>query len=271
MPFVDLASGTEVWMEEKGAGRPILFVHGWPLSGKPWHNQLEGLSDEHHVLTIDLPGFGRSPPLEETVTIKGLATAVKDMLDALDLSDVFMLGWSMGGGVTFSYFQNFGSHRLRAAGIIDDVAMLLPGDDWVNGVDTPWSMDDLEDWRVRVHGDLEGVARDVATAEFRYPEKHAASIELLVDESAKADPRTAIEAAEDVFPADYRPVLGTMDVPVLLLYGEISNMTMPKTGPYMVDAIPDAELVLFKDSGHNPHLEEPEHFNQVVGDFAKRD
>jgi len=271
MPFVDLASGTKVWMKEKGAGKPILFVHGWPLSGKPYHNQLAGLSDEHHVLTIDLPGFGQSPPLEETVTIKGLATAVRDMLDALDLSDVFMIGWSMGGGVTFSYFQSFGSHRLRAAGIIDDVAMLLPGDDWIHGVDTPWSMDDLDEWRERVYGgDLRGIATDVATAEFRYPDRHADSIELIINESARADPRSAVEAAEDVFPADYRPVLGTMDVPVQLLYGETSNMTMPKTGPYMVEMIPEAELVLFKDSGHNPHLEEPDHFNEVVGDFAKR-
>ena len=91
---------------------------------------------------------------------------------------------------------------------------------------------------------------------------------MLVAESAKADPRTAIESAEDVFPADYRPTLGKIDVPTLLLYGEISNMTMPKTGPYMRDAIPEAELVLFKDSGHNPHLEEPERFNQVVSYFA---
>ena len=62
MPFVDLASDQKVWIEEKGAGKPILFVHGWPLSGEPCHKQLEGLSDEHHVLTIDLPGFDDSPP-----------------------------------------------------------------------------------------------------------------------------------------------------------------------------------------------------------------
>ena len=268
MPLVTVASGAKVWVEEKGEGKPILFVHGWPLSGIPWQSQLDGLSAEHHVLTIDLPGFGRSPPLEETVTIKGLATAVRDMLDARDLTDVFMIGWSMGGGVIFSYFEHFGSHRLRAAGVVDDVAMLLPGDDWLHGVDTPWSMADLDDWRARVHTDLEGVAGDVATTEFRYPDKHADTIAMLVAESAKADPRTAIESAEDVFPADYRPTLGKIDVPTLLLYGEISNMTMPKTGPYMRDAIPEAELVLFKDSGHNPHLEEPERFNQVVSDFA---
>ena len=126
MPLVTVASGAKVWVEEKGEGKPILFVHGWPLSGIPWQSQLDGLSAEHHVLTIDLPGFGRSPPLEETVTIKGLATAVRDMLDARDLTDVFMIGWSMGGGVIFSYFEHFGSHRLRAAGVVDNVAMLLP-------------------------------------------------------------------------------------------------------------------------------------------------
>ena len=175
----------------------------------------------------------------------------------------------MGGGVTMSYCQHFGSHRLRAISIVDDVAMLLPADDWINGVDTPWSMADLEDWRTRFHTDPKAVAGDVAGAEFRYPDRNRESIEMLVNESAKADPRSAVEAAEDVFPLDFRPTLGKIDVPALLLYGEVSNMTMPKTGPYTRDAIPEATLAMFADSGHNPHLEEPEKFNQVVGDFAK--
>lgn len=269
MPLVDVGAGVQVYVQERGEGKPILFIHGWPLSGEPWYRQLEGLSNEHRVLAIDLPGFGRSPPLEGQVTIKSLATAVRDLLDTMDIDDAFPIGWSMGGGVVMSYCANFGSHRLRAIGIVDDVAMLLPGDDWVHGVDTPWSMDDLDEWRARFYDDPEGIARDVATAEFRYPERHADSIELIVTESAKADPRSAVEAAEDVFPFDFRPTLEDIDVPALLLYGEISNMTMPKTGPYMRDAIPEATLVLFAESGHNPHLEEPERFNQAVGDFAK--
>lgn len=268
MPLVDVGAGVQVHVQEKGAGKPILFVHGWPLTGDAYYLQLDGLSGEHHVLAVDLPGFGRSPPLEGPVTMKGLATAVRDLLDTMDLSDVFVIGWSMGGGVVMSYCQHFGSHRLRAIGIIDDVAMLLPADDWFKGVDTPWSMDDLDEWRARFYTDPKGIARDVATSEFQYPERHADAIEMLITESAKADPRSAVEAAEDVFPMDYRPMLKDIDVPALLLYGEVSNMTMPKTGPYMRDAIPEATLVMFAESGHNPHLEEPERFNQVVGDFA---
>ena len=268
MTMVDVGGGVQVHVQSKGEGKPILFVHGWPLSGDAYYLQLEGLSDEHHVLACDLPGFGRSPPLEGPVTMKGLATAVRDLLDTLDLSDVFVIGWSMGGGVVMSYCQHFGSHRLRAIGIIDDVAMLLPGENWVEGVDTPWSTADLDEWRARFYDDAKGIARDVATSEFQFPERHADSIEMLVNLSAQADPRTAVEAAEDVFPMDYRPTLGDIDVPALLLYGGVSNMTMPKTGPWMRDAIPDATLVMFAESGHNPHLEEPERFNQAVGDFA---
>ena len=57
MPLIETPSGATMWIEDKGEGKPILFVHGWPLSGKPWRNQLEGMSHEHRVLTVDLPGF----------------------------------------------------------------------------------------------------------------------------------------------------------------------------------------------------------------------
>ena len=96
MPFVDLASGTKVWMEEKGAGRPILFVHGWPLSGKPWHNQLEGLSDEHHVLTVDLPGFGQSKD-----TSAKPAEFLIDFLPVLDIGRPVVVSPSMSGRFSF--------------------------------------------------------------------------------------------------------------------------------------------------------------------------
>jgi len=69
--------------------------------------------------------------------------------------------------------------------------------------------------------------------------------------------------------SDLRPVLGTIDVPVLLLYGAQSKIFPTDVGSWLEDAIPDARHVPFAESGHCPFWEEPEIFNEEVATFAE--
>ena len=89
-----------------------------------------------------------------------------------------------------------------------------------------------------------------------------------MQESLRADHATAMLALLDAFEQDYRPLLAGIDVPALLLYGAHSTSSTPYLRKYLEQAIPQARLEVFADSGHCLMIEEAERFNRVVGEFA---
>jgi pimeloyl-ACP methyl ester carboxylesterase len=254
---------------ERGSGAPILFVHGWPTGANVWRHQLDGLSASHRVIAVDLPGFGATPPVERP-SMHLFATAVRDFIDERGLRDVFLIGWSMGAGVVMSYNEHFGGHALRALGIVDDCPKLYPDDEWQAGVDTTFSREAVARWKATWEaGDRRAVIEELTAIEFKDPGKHADDIEWLVAESLRADPACALDALLEVMELDFRASLRSVPVPALLLYGAASKMTTPANRTFMETTIPNARLVVFEDSAHNPMLEEPDRFNHEVDAFAR--
>ena len=268
MTLVDVGNGVRLNVVEQGAGKPILLVHGWPTNSRAWKHQLDALSREHRVLAVDLRGFGDSPPVVPP-TIAVLAEDAKRLIDALGLTDVFLVGWSMGGCVVMSYCEQFGAHRLRAIGIVDVTPKLLPAEDWPVGLGTPFSAEGLDGWRGRWQRDPRSVVTAVYTMGFKNPAAHAAEIEWLVEESLRADRKTAMDALLDAFACDFRASLPRVEVPALLLYGAYSTSTTQGVREFMERTIPQARLVVFEQSGHVPMLEETEKFNRTLDEFAR--
>src|SRR5262249_31821633 len=207
-------------------------VHGWPTNSRAWKYQLEALSQEHRVLAVDLRGFGDSPSVENP-SIALFADDLRRLIEARGLGGVFLVGWSMGGCVVMSYYEQFGARGLRAIGIVDVTPSLLPADDWAVGVGTPFSAEGLEDWRTRWPDDPRSVVTDVYTMGFKSPASHAAEIEWLVQESLRADQGTAMDALLDAFACDFRASLPRVEVPALLLYGASSTSTTQDVREFM--------------------------------------
>ena len=110
MPDVTASSGllssTKVHVEDTGgSGRPVVLIHGWPLSGESWSEQVGPLSAAgYRVVTYDRRGFGRSDkPDDAATTTTRFADDLDGLLDELDLSDVTLVGFSMGGGEVARY------------------------------------------------------------------------------------------------------------------------------------------------------------------------
>ena len=268
MPLYDVGDSVQLRAVERGAGDPILLVHGWPTGAAIWKHQLEALSADHRVLAIDLPGFGGSPPMREP-TVQAFAAAVKGFIDIAELSNVFLIGWSMGAGTVMSYCEQFGAHRLRALGIVDDCPCLLPGEGWELGIDTTFSPEGVGEWEARWSRDRRSVITELSTMELKDPDRHSAELAWMVEESMKADPGGALAALMDAFACDFREGLTRVPVPTLLLYGAASQMTTPANRDFMKRTIPDATLEVFDESAHTLMVEEPEKFNRVVDEFAK--
>lgn len=100
---VETGDGALVYYEVTGDGAPILFVHGWTMSGRFWDRQVEGLAPHFAVVTMDLRGHGNSSKVLHGHTVPQYARDVRAVIEALDLHGVTLVGWSLPGPVVLDH------------------------------------------------------------------------------------------------------------------------------------------------------------------------
>src|SRR6266568_990107 len=127
----------EIYYEDHGSGKPVVLVHGWPLSGASWERQVSALLDAgYRVITYDRRGFGKSSQPTEGYNYDTFAEDLHTLISHLKLQDFTLIGFSMGGGEIARYFGRYGSKGANKAVIIGGVPpFLLKTDDNPEGVD----------------------------------------------------------------------------------------------------------------------------------------
>jgi len=129
---------TELYYYEQGEGRPVVLIHGWPLSHRMWESQITALSEAgYRVIAYDRRGFGQSGRPTAGYDYDTFAADLSDLLTQLDLTDVALAGFSMGGGEVARYLGRHGdSGRVSKAMLLGAVPpFLLKTDDNPDGVD----------------------------------------------------------------------------------------------------------------------------------------
>ena len=116
MPQIDSNGISLNYTDSGGDGRPVVLIHGWPLSGASWSEQVPALVEAgHRVITYDRRGFGDSDKPENGYDYDTFAADLAGLLDGLDLRDVTLVGFSMGGGEVARYIGSHGEDRVRSA------------------------------------------------------------------------------------------------------------------------------------------------------------
>jgi non-heme chloroperoxidase len=118
-----------------GTGRPVVLIHGWPLSAEAWSAQIEPLKQAgYRVVAYDRRGFGRSDKPADGYDYDTLAADLNGILEDLDLRDATVVGFSMGGGEAARHLTNHGSKRVRSVVFASAVPpYLLKSDDNPDG------------------------------------------------------------------------------------------------------------------------------------------
>ncbi|MBQ7418129.1 MAG: alpha/beta hydrolase, partial [Acidaminococcaceae bacterium] len=130
--LVKVSDGAHIYYEVEGTGRPVVLIHGWGCSGRFYKKNVEGLADKFMVVTIDLRGHGRSSKGIDGYRIDRLAQDIHEVVTYLDLHDILLMGWSMGGPTMLSYWKQFGKEEGRLAwlGLIDMTPFPFSSGEW---------------------------------------------------------------------------------------------------------------------------------------------
>ena len=256
-----------------GPGRPVVLIHGWPLSGESWQDQVPALQQAgYRVITYDRRGFGRSDKPLTGYDYDTLTEDLHTLLVELDVDDVTLVGFSMGGGEVARYFTRYGPERLHSVVFAAAVPpYLMKGSDNPEG---PLEKSQATEMAAQLTANEEEFYDQFMTAFF------SADGVLKVTEQQRqqalalcrqADKRAALGCMNAFGTTDFREDLPKVSVPTLVLHGD-SDATVPfeGSGQRTHAAIAGSELHLIAGAPHGCNVSHAEEFNQALLSFLAR-
>lgn len=248
----------------------LLLVPGLAMTSAYFDEVATDLSQDHEVVTVDLPGHGDAPDPAPGWTIDDAARDVRAVVDRLELRDVTLVGWSLGAGVAWTYLDLFGTDRVSRLVSVEMSPRILADGDWPHaafgGLDAAGAIHTQRALWTDPHGFLDDlVRRSFAAGSTPDP----ALLERLVAETRRCSTVAVLALWLDVLTRDWREQLTTTTLPTLLVHGARSQVYPTDVGGWLRGAMPDARLETFTRSGHLPFLEEPGKFTSVLRDFVK--
>jgi non-heme chloroperoxidase len=218
-----------LYYEDHGSGSPVVLIHGWPLNGASWEKQTAALlAAGHRVITYDRRGFGRSSKPSAGYNYDTFAADLDAVLTALDLTDVSLVGFSMGTGEVTRYIGKYGTSRLRKAVLIGTLGPYL-----VKAADNPDGVDAgvFEGIQAAIRADRPAFLKAFLRNFYSWDTLGG---KLVSEEVVEANWTVGIGASPagtlacvKTWIEDFRKDLPRNDVPTLILHGDDDRILPP--------------------------------------------
>ena len=260
MPFIPVGeenSGTiHLYYEDHGRGRPVVLIHGWPLSGASWERQVTALlAAGHRVITYDRRGFGSSSKPASGYDYDTLAADLRKLMVKLELRDVTLVGFSMGGGEVARYLGAHGSERVSKAVFMAAIPPFL-----LKTPDNPAGIDGalFEGIKQGIAADRPAFLSQFLSNFYNIDVLGAGGTKLISDEAVRlswniaagASPTGTLECVQ-AWLTDFRTDLARIDVPTLVVHGDTDRiLPLAVTGQRIHELIKGSRLVVVKDGPH---------------------
>jgi len=257
----------EIHYEDHGSGQPIVLIHGYPLNGNSWERQERDLlAHGYRVISYDRRGFGRSSQPTVGYDYDTFAADLNALIEHLDLSNMVLVGFSMGTGEVTRYLATYGSRRVRKAALLGTIPpFLLKTDDNPEGVDG------------KVFADIKAAVVNDRYAYFEDFLNNFYNVDVLggtrisdrawqasFNVAAGSSP-FATYACVDTWLTDFRTDLPKIDVPVLVLHGTQDRiLPFDSTAARLPALITDCTLVSVEGGPHNIGWTHPDEVNAAL-------
>jgi non-heme chloroperoxidase len=258
-------NGAQLYYEEHGQGQPVLFLHGMWMSSRFFHKQLAYFSQRYRTITLDLRAHGRSSHVHSGHTVANYTHDVHAFVQHIGLTDLVMIGWSMGAFIIWDYVSEFGPENLKATVVVDQSASDFKWPDWPLGV---FDFATLCQLMARVQTERAALVKGFIPELFKNPPADEEA-EWVFEEITRLPESIAGAIFFDQSVQDYRPKLPKVSVPTLLCFGGDEKLVPVAAGEHLQQNLPHARLVVFEESSHCPFLEEPDRFNREVDQFMR--
>lgn len=273
MPRLKTRDGTELYYKDWGSGRPVILIHGWPLSSDSWDDQAQALAENgFRAIAYDRRGFGRSDQPWDGYDYDTLADDLADVMAATGATDdVALVGFSMGGGEVARYMSRHGGKGVTRAALIGSVVpYMLKTADNPDGVDqsvfdemTKGMKDSRAHFFASFFKDFFGVGYVTSPV-------HEETLDWAWRLAMQAGRKPTLACAQAFATTDFRPDLPAFQVPTLIIHGT-GDKTVPidTSGRKAAEGIARSQLVEYDGAPHGLFATEGERLTQDLLTFLR--
>ncbi len=265
MPHLKAKSGIEWHFDVEGEGENLLFIHGWGVDKRIWRQQSKFFSQYYRVMTVDLPGHGKSS--WKKVDLDVMVTDLRFLLDEQKFSDVTIVGSSLGGMVSLKFYSLFPDGIKRMI-FVGSMPKFSKSEDYPHGLDVE---------RIRkLGGQLESdypsiiniffrslfTRQERQTRRFKWLQRFRQDIDIPMA-------RALAEYLDILEKEDLREALKTVHVPLQFINGREDEICTKETVAFLKELAPKSRFDFFEQCGHFPFLSKPHEFNEIMEEFLK--
>ena len=262
----------DIYYEDHGTGKPVVLIHGWPLSGASWEKQVPVLlAAGRRVISYDRRGFGNSSKPTSGYDYDTFAEDLNKLMMKLDLHNAILVGFSMGGGEIARYLGKYGSKRVERVVFLSSVPpFLLKTPDNPSGVDKSvfdGIMKAISVDRLAFLSKFFSDFYNVDILEGKRVSKQVVQFSWNV--AAGASPKGTFDCVS-AWLTDFRKDLARIDVPTLIIQGDADRiLPIDATGRRLHEAIKGSRYVEIKDGPHGIIWTHSEEVNRELLAFSR--
>ncbi|WP_263264870.1 alpha/beta hydrolase [Pseudomonas sp. RIT-PI-S] len=264
--------GTEIYFKDWGSGKPVLFSHGWPLDADMWDSQLHYLASRgYRAIAFDRRGFGRSDQPWNGYDYDTFADDIHQLIEHLGLSEVTLVGFSMGGGDVSHYIGKHGTAKVAALVLLGAVTPIFgQAEDFPQGVPN----DVFEGIKAGLLKDRAQFISDFAAPFYGTNQGQTVSEGVLTQTlniALLASLKGTVDCVTAFSGTDFREDLKKVDVPTLVIHGDGDQIVpFETTGKLVTDFVKHAELKVYEGAPHGFVVTHQDRLNEDLLSFLQR-
>ena len=273
MPYLTTRDETQIYYRDWGKGQPVLFSHGWPLTGDAWENQMMFFRERgYRVIAHDRRGNGRSDQPDFGNDVDTWADDLSELIEKLDLRDVVLVGHSTGGGEVARYIGRHGTSRVAKVVLLDSIVpRMLQAPDNPAGV----PIEGIDAIRAGTLANRSEFFKQVAIPFFSANREGSKVTQGMKDlfwfQGLQGGLLSEYETSYS-WQLDYTEDAKLIDVPTLVIHGDDDQIVpIDAGGRAAVKIIPNARLIVYPGGNHGIAITDPDRVNADLLAFITED
>lgn len=268
--YIETAQNVKLYVKDYGKGKPVILIHGWPLSNEMWEYQIDFLvQNNYRVIAYDRRGFGKSSQPWDGYDYNTLTDDLNSIIIQLQLENVTLVGFSMGGGEVVRYFSRYKGKNVSKAALISSIIPFLQKTD-DNPEGRPKEKSEataasISDDRI---GFLDNFSKVFFGVNIINKPLSTPLLEYYRNLCAAASPRATLQCANSLNSTDFRDELHTIKVPTLIIHGtDDKNVPIEISSEKTAKAIKNNTFIVYEGAPHGLFYTEKDKLNQDLLNF----